>query len=278
MKLDNPNFLNRQSFNFMFLAKEIVKNNTPNWLSLNKLLRALHAMYAVLIFAITFIIFFPLLMLPVAFSRHFHLVGVFNRWWARVFLNAVFIPYENEYRVELDRRKQYIFCPNHFSYLDIPSMGLNEINSIFVGKSDMEKIPLFGFMYKKLHITVNRESLKSRYSTFIKSCEAIDEGKSLMIFPEGGIITANPPNMARLKDGAFRTAIEKQIAVIPVTIPFNWIILPDSSFLPKRRKMKIIYHEPIETEGLTIKDIDYLKKKTFEVIDSELKRQLNEHR
>ncbi|WP_157494065.1 lysophospholipid acyltransferase family protein [Fulvivirga imtechensis] len=260
------------------MAKEIVKNRIPNWLSLKKFMQGLHAAYAVVIFATTFIFFFPLLMLPVIFPRHFHLVGVLNRWWARIFLSASFIPYENDYRVKLDTSRQYIFCPNHFSYLDIPSMGLNEVNSIFVGKSDMEKIPLFGFMYKKLHITVNRDSLKSRYSTFVKSCEAIDQGKNLTIFPEGGIITVNPPDMARLKDGAFRTAIEKQIAIIPVTIPFNWIILPDSSFLPRRRKMKIIYHEPIETKGLTISDIDYLKKKTFEVIDSELKKQLNEHR
>lgn len=258
----------------MFLAKEIIE--IQNHLSLMKIIRGLHAAYAVVIFALTFVGFFPLLMIPVLFPGQFHLVGVFNRWWARTFLTLIFIPFENEYRAKLDKSKPYIFCPNHFSYLDIPAMGLNEVNSIFVGKSDMEQIPLFGFMYKKLHITVNRDSLKSRYSTFLRSCLAIDEGKSLMIFPEGGIITANPPEMTRFKDGAFRTAIEKQIAIIPVTIPYNWIILPDSTFLPKRHKMKVIYHEPIETKGLTLADVPGLKQKTYEVINSELKRHLNE--
>ena len=98
-----------------------------------------------------------------------------------------------------------------------------------------------------------------------------------MIFPEGGIITANPPTMTRFKDGAFRTAIEKQIAVIPVTIPYNWIILPDSSFLPRRHLMKVIYHEPIETTGMTLADLPALKQKTYEIISSELKRHLNEN-
>ncbi|GAA0188275.1 lysophospholipid acyltransferase family protein [Fulvivirga kasyanovii] len=242
-----------------------------------KIIRGFHATYAVIVFAITFIFFFPLLMIPVLLPRQFHLVGVFNRWWARVFLTFIFIPYENEYRTKLDKNKNYIFCPNHFSYLDIPAMGLNEINSIFVGKSDMEKVPLFGYMYKKLHITVNRDSLKSRYGTFLRSCLAIDEGKNLMIFPEGGILTTSPPEMTRFKDGAFRTAIEKQIAIIPVTIPYNWIILPDSSFLPRRHKMKIIYHEPIETQGLTLADMPALKQKTYEVINSELKKHLNEY-
>lgn len=208
--------------------------------------------------------------------QKFHLVGVFNRWWARILFTLVFIPYENEYRADLNKYGQYIFCPNHFSYLDIPAMGLNRINTIFVGKSDMEKIPLFGFMYKKLHITVNRNSLKSKYGTFVRSCKAIDEGKNLVIYPEGGIITTHPPHMTRFKDGAFRVAIEKQIAIIPVTIPFNWIILPDSSFLPQWHKMKVIYHEPIDTTGLTLADLPALKQRTYEVISSELKRQLNE--
>ncbi|MDX1627987.1 MAG: lysophospholipid acyltransferase family protein, partial [Fulvivirga sp.] len=212
---------------------------------MKKIIRGLHSIYAFLVFALSFLFFFILLLIPIIFSKKHHLVGIFNRWWARSFFGLIFIRFETIYKSNIDPDQQYIFCPNHFSYLDIPSMGLNKFNSIFVGKSDMEKIPLFGFMYRKLHITVNRESLKSRYETILKSRKAIDEGKNLVIFPEGGILTKNPPKMARFKDGAFRTAIEKQIPVIPVTIPFNWIILPDSSWLLRRRKIRVIFHEPI---------------------------------
>lgn len=239
--------------------------------------RGLYGAYAALIFLITFIFFFLLLMIPVALPKKWKLVGMVNRIWAKCFFTLLFIPYEVEYRFKPDPNQQYIFCINHSSYLDIASGALNKINAIFVGKNDMESIPFFGFMYRKLHITVNRNSLKGRYKTFIKTCGAIDAGKSLMIFPEGGILTAKAPEMTRFKDGAFRLAIEKQIAVIPVTIPFNWIILPDSSFLPKWHKMKVIFHEPLKTEGLTIKELPALKQKTFEIINSELKRQLNEN-
>nr|WP_155212445.1 lysophospholipid acyltransferase family protein [Fulvivirga aurantia] len=237
----------------------------------------MHAAYAACVFAILFVFIFLLLLIPIAFPKQHHLVGVFNRLWARIFFPLVFIPTKVEYRLPVDKSKQYIFCPNHFSYLDIPTMGLNRFNSIFVGKSDMEKIPFFGFMYRKLHITVNRESLKSRYNTLLKTMEAIDEGKNLTIFPEGGMITKNPPQMARFKDGAFRAAIEKQIPIIPVTIPHNWIILPDSVWLPNIKTLKIIFHEPIDTQGLTLADINTLKEKTYNVIDTELKNQLNEN-
>jgi 1-acyl-sn-glycerol-3-phosphate acyltransferase len=105
---------------------------------------------------------------------------------------------------------------------------------------------------------------------------AIDEGKSLMIFPEGGIVTKHPPNMVKFKDGAFRVAIEKQIPVVPVTIPFNWIILPDHpELLLNRKLMKIVFHEPIDTTEYTMDRIEELKEKVFNVIHHELMHQMS---
>lgn len=199
-----------------------------------------------------------------------------NRWWAKSLFILVFLPYKVECRTKLDPKRQYIFCSNHCSYLDIPSMGLNPINAIFVGKSEMESIPLFGFMYRKLHITVDRSKLKSRMNTLVESMKALDEGKSLVIFPEGGIITKNPPHMVPLKDGAFRVAIEKQIPIVPVTIPSNWIILPDSDHLELHRGLiTMIFHEPIETKGYTLDQVSELKRQTFEVIENELMKYEN---
>lgn len=199
-------------------------------------------------------------------------MGVLNRVWAYVTFPLVLIPFKIEVHGKLDRAKQYIFCPNHFSYLDIASMGFNPINTIFVGKSDMENVPLFGYMYKNLHITVDRASLSSKYNTVKRSLKAIEEGKSLVIFPEGGMISHNPPHMARFKDGAFRIAIEKQIAIVPVTLTNNWILLPDKNPLLLRwGVMKIIFHAPVETNGMTLQQADELKEKVFKIIDTQLK-------
>ena len=239
-----------------------------------KILKWLYTVYGLIVFSLVFLLLFPFLLIPVFFPRQYRLVGILNRVWAKLILIFTLMPWQIENRGKIDRRKQYIFCPNHFSYLDIPTMGLNPHNTIFVGKSEMENIPLFGFMYRKLHITVDRAKLMSRYSTMLKSLEAIDGGRSLVIFPEGGIITLKDPLMARFKDGAFRTAIEKQIAIVPVTIPYNWIILPPEKFLMRWGKIKLIFHEPIETTGLTLKDLESLKQKVFAIINEELEKHL----
>lgn len=237
-----------------------------------KILRGIHTLYGSLVFLILSILFFFPLLIPILFPKKFRWVGIINRTWARLTFIFNFLPYQVECHVPLDKTKQYIFCPNHFSYLDIPTMGLNPVNAIFVGKNDMENIPVFGFMYRKLHITVDRAKLRSKYDTYIKSRQALDEGKSLVIYPEGGIFTKRPPEMVRFKDGAFRLAIEKQIPIVPVTIPNNWIILPGDEFLVRLGKVKVIFHAPVETSQMTLADTESLKRQVFKVIDDELKK------
>lgn len=166
-----------------------------------------------------------------------------------------------------------MFCPNHTSFLDICIMARTPTDFMFVGKNTMEKIPLFGYMYRKLHITVDRNSSRSKHSTFVRAKEAIDKGRSLVIFPEGGVLAERPPQMTPFKNGAFKIAIAKQIPIVPVTIPHNWIILPDDGrYLLTWKKTKLIYHDPIETKGLTLSDLDSLKDNVYEIIDQEIRK------
>jgi 1-acyl-sn-glycerol-3-phosphate acyltransferase len=246
-----------------------IKNN-----EVMKIVRAIYTGYGVVIFTIIFICLFPFLLIPILFPSQFKLVGVFNRWWAKLMFTFLALPWKVVYKTKLNKNAQYIFCPNHFSYMDIATMGLNEHNTIFVGKNDMENIPLFGFMYKKLHITVDRSKLKSRYSTMLRSLAALDEGKSLVLFPEGGILTEKDPVMGKFKDGAFRAAIEKKIPIVPVTIPFNWIILPPDQFLLNWKPMKIIFHEPIDPSQYSLDTIEKMKEDVRKIIDHDLQLHL----
>ncbi len=178
-------------------------------------------------------------------------------------------------------KRQYVLCPNHTSALDIASIPLINETFTFVGKNDIAKIPLFGYMFKKLHISVDRGSLRSQYQTIESSKAAIQKGKSILIFPEGGIHNPNPPELSKFKDGPFRIAIETGAPIVPITIPFNWIILPDeniSQFKRKRAEIRIIVHKPIKTKGLTLNDLEMLKMKTFDCIREELNKQMDENR
>ena len=240
-----------------------------------KIFRKLYQIWVFSWFLIVFLLIFPFFVLFVQ-KESWKPAGQFmNKVWAYVVFAFCFLPTEVIFKYRPNARRSYVYCANHSSYMDIPSLCYALPGYFkFIGKSSLGKVPLFGYMFKNLHIPVNRSNIKSKFDTIQKSMEAIDMGRSVAYFPEGTISKLKQPGMIDFKDGAFRVAIEKQVPVIPVTIPYNWLILPDDGkFLPARHLMKVIIHEPIETKGMTLNDLEELKRKTFGVIFQELKIQ-----
>ncbi len=241
--------------------------------SMNHLFRRIYTLYALVLFVLTFLLLFPIFLIIAQRSAWHKASYHLNKFWAKVFFGMIFMPVEVETRGDTKRLKgqAMVFCPNHASYMDIPMVGYASSPFVFMGKSSLAKVPLFGYMYRKIHITVDRSSLKSRHSTYERTKAVVDRGMSLVIFPEGGIYTKNPPTMVPFKNGAFKLAIEKQIPLIPVTIPYNWIILPDNGrYVLQPHRAKVIFHEPIETKGLGMDSLPALKQEVFDIITKEL--------
>jgi 1-acyl-sn-glycerol-3-phosphate acyltransferase len=167
----------------------------------------------------------------------------------------------------------FIYCVNHASYLDIPVLTyvLPGFNA-FIGKSSIGKVPLFGYMFRNLHITVDRKSSKDRARALQLSESFLKQGRSLIFFPEGGIKKKKQPGLAPFKDGAFRLAMELNIPVVPVTLPFNWKILPDSNMLqPNPGTIQVVIHKPLYPSAYAEVDIEALKQDVFRIIEAELK-------
>jgi 1-acyl-sn-glycerol-3-phosphate acyltransferase len=235
--------------------------------------RRIYSVYSLSLFALIFLLMLLFFVVLIYTNKRHSLVFTLHRIWAHLFYLFSFIPLKRIFSKKIDSDKQYIFCSNHFSYLDIPTIGINRIRPIFVGMSSLGKIPLFGFIYRNFHITLDRQKIRSKYHALEKCAKELDKGQNLVIFPEGGIVSNNPPEMASFKDGAFRLAIEKQIPIVPISIPYNWILLPvDGKMLLQRHKNMIIFHDPIETKGLDIDALNDLKSSVFQVIDQELQR------
>ena len=235
----------------------------------------IYSIYGLIVFAIIFIVLLPFFLMAMFIKPIGKIAGLLNHIWAKLFffflfLNKTTISFEQK----LDKNQTYIFCANHFSFLDIPTVGLINHNFKFIGKSSLKKVPLWGYMYRKLHILVDRESLKSRYASLLKTRDALRRGYSIIFFPEGGIMSPNPPRMARFKEGGFRLAVEEGIPIVPITIPFNHIILPSDRPL-RIRLGKIIMkvHEPIwpvENSDMAIKE---LKDKVNTLLQTDLNKE-----
>lgn len=234
-------------------------------------LRRLYSFYALLLFALTFLMFFPVFLFCIWVPDMRTYGRKVNQVWANVFFALIFLPVKVEGTDYIEKGRPYIFAANHFSYLDIAMMGFIPGDVVYIGKSSLSKIPLFGYYFKNLHIAVDRSNIKSRAQVLTRAREAIDKGSSIVIFPEGGITTGRPPHMNKFKDGAFNVAIDKQIPLIPVTLSYNHLILPDDGKLLLNFKSgKIVIHKPLETVGLTSKDVASLRETCYTIIQEQL--------
>ena len=239
---------------------------------MKKGLLKIYSIYGLVVFALTFIILLPFFLLAIFVKPMEKMAATLNYIWARVFffflfLNRTKITFEKR----LDRKQTYIFCANHTSFLDIPTIGLIRHNFKFIGKASLKKVPIWGYMYNKLHILVDRESMRSKHSTWLKAKEAIANGFSLVFFPEGGILSKEPPKMVAFKEGSFKIAVEQQIPIVPVTIPFNHLLLPDKRPLMMHTGTAYVHvHEPIWPEGNDEQAVKLLKQKVRATMETQL--------
>ena len=186
--------------------------------------------------------------------------------------------YRIENRSKLDKKKAYVFCPNHTSYLDILLIYI-AIPVYFhtMGKAELLKVPFFRRFFMGMNIPVNRKSNKDSHRAFTRASTDVDNGISISLFPEG-TIHHNGPVMGRYKNGPFRLAIEKQIPIVPITFLNNWILFPDD--YPKRLGhpgiAHVILHKPIPTKGMTQDDLERLKSEVYAVINQPLKEKYPE--
>lgn len=193
--------------------------------------------------------------------------------WARLWYITVGIRHIEIYETQHNTNKQYIFVANHISYLDIPPIPLS-IHQPFraLGKYEMVKVPVFGWIYKATVILVDRSNSEKRAKSVRALKAALSKGISIFLFPEGTFNETGKP-LREFFDGAFRIAIETQTNIKPLLfidtverLHYNslWSLTPG--------KNRVVYLKEISVEGLTIKDLQPLKNKVFEAMENGLKK------
>jgi len=139
-----------------------------------------------------------------------------------------------------------------------------------MAKYELSRIPLFGRFFKTLDIAVNRKNRKQAVESFHEADRRLKEGTSIFIFPEGGI-TKGSPKLSRFKPGAFKLALQNNIAILPITLLDNYKRLPDGNILGgSPGKMRMIVHRLIEVVNLKPEDEGELKQKVYCIIEKAL--------
>jgi 1-acyl-sn-glycerol-3-phosphate acyltransferase len=231
------------------------------------ILPRLYAFWALIWFVITMLIIWLPTALLFVFpepKRTIYFIKI-SRIWMGVYLPLAGVRLKIEGKENFKKGQSYVVVCNHNSFMDIPisSPGIPGGNKT-IAKVELSRIPLFGMIYKRGSVLVDRKSEQSRKKSYLQMKQVLDWGLHMCIYPEGTRNKSTDP-LKPFKDGAFRLAIETGTSIIPAIITGTKEMLPANiPFCFRPGKVKLIFLPPISTTGLNIQELPNLKNQTFQ--------------
>jgi len=157
-----------------------------------------------------------------------------------------------------DPRRPYVVVSNHESFADILLISHLPWEMKWLSKAELFKVPVLGWLMRLAgDVPVRRGEGRSAVEA-LQRCRSVLKNKvSVMIFPEG---TRSPTaDMLPFKDGAFRLAIDTGVPILPLAVSGTGTALPKHGWRFGRSVAEVRVLEPIETTGLTVKDVPALR-------------------
>jgi 1-acyl-sn-glycerol-3-phosphate acyltransferase len=233
----------------------------------------LYCIYAFALFIGIMLLIFPFAILASFFGKikGGNMIIRLCMLWSDLWFPLIFIFHKKIHRSPLDNSKTYIFVSNHASYLDAAIL-VKAFRQPFrpLGKVEMAKVPIFGFIYRNAIVTVDRtDSIKRAGSVRILKSVLI-KGFSIMVFPEGTFNMTDKP-LKSFFDGAFRIAIETQTPIKPVLfLDARKRMHSNSIFTLNPGRSRLLYLDEIPVEGLSLKDVNGLKQRVYDLMEQAL--------
>lgn len=252
--------LQRAACKTMYLEGKLGRFQVPAWMQVvrlgatwawRRLVTALAKLgrffYTLLVGVIALITFIPLYVV-VRFGTRL-LAGRAVQCWTRNILRVACIPLTVHHAERLTQRKPVVFVANHASYIDaITALAIAPLGTRFVAKKELMSAPILRTFLKKLRfIPVDRRDLARGLDDTKSMEQAIKEGDSLFIFPEGTFGYAAGLRPFRL--GAFKVAAETNTPICPISIQGARRILREENRLMRPGQLVITVGELIQPQG-----------------------------
>lgn len=215
---------------------------------MKKFFAKIFAVWALLIFIITLLF----VILPMWFIGIFHepkrteFFRKISALWMRIFFFLSGCKLKIYGKSNFKHGQNYIVVSNHNSFFDVPVLTpfIPHANKT-IAKSELAKVPLFGLIYKRGSILLDRNDKKSRQDSFRKMKNVLEMGMDMCIYPEGTRNKTENP-LKEFHDGAFRLAVETGTPIIPTLIFNTKKILPSGEFYFWPGRIELYFLEPVE--------------------------------
>ncbi len=238
-------------------------------------LQYIYCAYALLCFVLLMFIVLPFVIFSLLFGKVTggNMIYQLCRLWGNIWYVLIGVRHREIYEHPHDRSRQYIFVANHISYMDIPPIVLIAHQPVrILGKYEMVKLPVFGWIYRAAVILVDRRNSDTRSRSVRALKSALKHHISIFIFPEGTFNETKKP-LKEFFDGAFRIAIETQTPIKPILLVDTIDRLHYRGLFELTPGInRVVYLEEVPVTGLNLNDIHSLKNRVYHIMEEGLKR------
>lgn len=244
----------------------------PIFKVMKKIALFIFSLYVWTFFLAFFVVIMPFQLLCVALPwRWAHLIAHYlNDFWGLWLFILTFSPIRVEKRGDFPFNQSYIIVANHHSYVDIPLLHVvfffKDIR--FIGKKELANIPIWGWIYRRLHIIVDRSRAEAGAAALKYALQKLNQGSSIVIFPEGTTRKKEGQLLLPFKDGAFALSAETQTPILPVAIigTKKMLDLQKRGLIIQPTKLRVVIFPPVSPPQNKSEAIKKIKNEIYTLI------------
>lgn len=141
-----------------------------------------------------------------------------------------------------------VYIANHVSWFDIFALASVVPRCTFIAKSELRKIPVFGWAAESAGIVfIDRENRKSAFESYKSATAQIERGRSVVVCPEG--TRGYDYHLRPFKKGPFVLAIAAQAPIVPTVVYGAREVMGKGSFRVRSHDIDLHFLPLVSTVG-----------------------------
>jgi 1-acyl-sn-glycerol-3-phosphate acyltransferase len=192
------------------------------------------------------------------------------RMWARACLWSSWSRLTVRGAENLRKYPVAVYAANHTSYMDTPVVfAALPFQFRILAKKELWEWPFIGwFLNRSGQMPIDTGNPQATLSSLGGAVKALRSGMPLFVFPEGGRTPEG--ELQPFLSGAAYLAIRAQVPLVPIALSGVYELLPIHTHHLYPSKLVLSAGEPIETKGMTVRQIDELTVRLRRAIEEML--------
>lgn len=188
------------------------------------------------------------------------------RFWARCAVRLSFSKLVVEGAENFHKHPVAVYTSNHTSYMDTPVIFASlPFQFRILAKKDLWHWPLIGwYLQRSGQMPIDIENPHASLASLGGAVKALRAGMPLFVFPEGGRTVTG--ELKPFLSGAAYLAVRAQVPLVPIALTGVFDLLPIHTrhFYPSKLTVRV--GRPIETKGMTVRQIGELTDRLRDAI------------